>query len=246
MLLFISQVMQQPIVNTKPASVAPTCNATGAWAMDEGSGTTLHDSISGNTAGIIGTGVAWTANVIKSGATSPVWNSSTAAPATSTTLTNFNGSVPFSVGEWVVNSVAGPLIDASNVPGGTDQGWSLQLQGGTGFIHFYVTNTVSTNSVEVLGNITASTSSLAYVVATYDGSKTAAGVNLYVNGARNTNTVLHDNLTGSTAFASPVVFNGVTGFSSVGAGPQGYAEIYPCVLSGAKIASNFAAGPGIY
>ena len=69
------------------------------WKMDEGSGLILHDTSGVGNDATINTGgaVTWTANDIKSGATTPVWSGSGYATAASVLPTNFDGTQPFSV-----------------------------------------------------------------------------------------------------------------------------------------------------
>jgi hypothetical protein len=244
-LLLLSQVMQQPVVNTQPASSG--CAATAGWAMTEGTGGTFHDSIGTNNATQAGGGVTWTANAIKSGVSSPVWNTSTLATAASDALTNFDGTKPFSLSVWTVTNGFPSVLFGDANTSSNFQGWSLELQPGTGTLTLFINNLYPTNSITVTSTSNFATNTLTYIVATYDGSQKAAGVKMYLNGVQNAiGTVFEDNLTGSAASGLPVTFNSRSNGTTVGSGAKGFWEIYPCVLSQAQITANTAAGPGIY
>ena len=107
-------------------------NLVSAWGMAEGSGLTLHDSSTGgtNTATInAGASVVWTLNSLKTGVTSPVWQASGFASATSTTLDNFDGTTPFSVSCWFNSAAATAQAIMGNVDAlaGTFKGWEMGL-----------------------------------------------------------------------------------------------------------------------
>lgn len=236
-----------------PPTSGSSCVANGAWAMNEGSGLTLHDTSGNSNTATIDTGasVVWTANAIKSGVTSPVWAGGTGfALATSTTLTNFDGSTPFAVAAWINPTVIGDqtLFGTLDAIAGTYKGWELHIQAGDDAISFLLISDFPGSDYLYLQSSPALTvGTLNYVVATYDGSKTAAGVAIYLNGtALTTNSVGSPTLTGSAANGLPVRFasrsDGTFGYS----GPMAYAEVYPCLPPTTFWAANYAAGPGIY
>lgn len=242
--------MMQPITNDVHHSSGGTCTANSIWQMNEGSGLTLND-ISGNsnTATInTGSSVVWTANAIKSGVTSPVWAGGTGfALATSTTLTNFDGSTPFAVAAWINPTAIGDqtLFGTLDAIAGTYKGWELHIQAGDDAISFFVISNYPSDYLFIQSSPPPTVGGLNYVVATYDGSRTAAGVSIYLNGtALTTNSVGTPTLTGSAANGLPVRFgsrsDGTFGYS----GPMANAKVYPCLPPTTFWATNYAAGPG--
>lgn len=219
-----------------------------AWPMNEGSGLTLHDTSTGgtNTATInTGASVTWQSNAGLPG-TTPKWNGSGYGLATSTTLTNFDGTTPFSVAVWVnitsivQNSFAGTL----NASAGTFKGWELQ-SAPDGRVYFFLVNNFPSNSIEVFGNALP-TGTLHYVVATYDGSRTAAGVKLYIDGGLGILTTVNNSLSLSTANGLPARFGARNDGTAELTGAMAFAEVYNCALTSTQIATYAAAGPGIY
>lgn len=87
---------------------------------------------------------------------------------------------------------------------------------------------------------------LHYFVFTYDGSRTAAGVKIYVDGAVQTTTTLQDTLTGTLASGLPVTIARDINASNFFSGPMAFIQIVNTVWSAGKIAANFALGPAIY
>jgi hypothetical protein len=253
-LLMLGQVMQQPIVDTASGGLNPCLVS--AWAMNEGSGSTFNSfpGTPSNTATIGGGAVTWTANAIKSGVTSPVWTGSGGgAEATSTTLTNFSNTQAFSVSIWVNfadnNEIS--FMNTLNATGGTYQGWELEKQPSTSsqandLTAFLFNNYGSANYIQVSINTTISNSTLHYLVMTYSGSGTAAGVKLYVDGVQGTNIVVQDSLSATIASGIPVWFavrnDGTDPYNAA----SGYAEAYNCAITAGQISTYYAQGPGIY
>lgn len=234
---------------------APPTTSVSAWPMNEGSGLTLHD-ISGhnNTATISAAGaVTWQANAGLPGIT-PLWSGTGNAVASNVALTNFDGTAPFSVSAWInfpgglpASTFVGNLNASNNF-----QGWELstinasdQYDGLT----FYLINSYPTNAINVTQAFNNPlTVGLHYVVATYDGSQHAAGVNLYMDGVLQVIDIPPnpDTLTASSASGLPVTFGSRSDGSQELAMPMAFVEIYSSVLTQAQISSNFAAGPGIH
>jgi len=223
-----------------------------AWAMNEGSGLTLYDTSTGgtNTATInTGASVTWQSNAGLPG-TTPLWNGTGYALATSTTLTNFTGTTPFSVTAWVKLSALGTgetFISTLDASGGTFRGWELSKANtadGEG-LQFFLINTYSSNTLQVQGNA-AMTTGLSYVVATYDGSRTSAGIKLYINGANQSFSAPVNSLSATIASGLPVRFGARNNGSSELTGALAFAEVYNCVLTPTQITTYNAAGPGIY
>lgn len=240
--LLITHPIQRAVFFGQNVNTGPTCSAIAAWPMNEGSGLTLHDTIGGNTATIFGTGVTWQSNAGFPG-TTPKWNVSTAATTASTTQVNFDGTTPFTISLWENGSGTGTFL--STASGGTIPGW--ELESAASFVTFALSNSYPSNSIAVRGNVNInSPTGLHYIVVTYDGSRTAAGTKIYTDATLNTNTVLANTLTSTSAFGQPMYVNARTDSSLTNIAAMAFVEIYPCALSQAAITANSAAGPGIY
>lgn len=71
-----------------------------------------------------------------------------------------------------------------------------------GFLRFRMINTYSTNYCGVIGSVNVCTGVPVLVAVTYDGSSTAAGVKMYVNGVQDTGTSIEANTLSATIIAS--------------------------------------------
>lgn len=221
------------------------------WPMNEGSGVTLHDTSTGgtNTATVNNiSNITWGTHAGYPGS-SILWGTSAIAFATSTTLTNFTGTSPFSITVWA-DGDNGNTVYTSNMANSTSAqvGWVLwhhTVSAGHALLEFRLVNNLSTNAIIVNGstNFTGGTN---YIVVTYDGSQTAAGVKLYLNGALETNSVVQNNLSASAASGLAPAFNAFRDGSLPGGRVMGYGEFYNCALTSTLISTYNAAGPGIY
>jgi Concanavalin A-like lectin/glucanases superfamily len=233
--------------NSTPGGVALGSLSGAGWKMDEGSGLILHDSIGSNDATInTGPSVTWTANSIKSGVTSPVWNASGYALASNATPTNFDGTAPFSVAVWFkANAVGGQTLLGNMASASGFKGWSLEIQqtGGNFSPLFILINTSGSNQLGVLASTSYATGGLHYLVATYDGSRTAAGAKLYVDGSLVSVSGLFDSLTASTASGLPVRFGARDNATNKFNGAMAYDQIFNVALTSTQISAFFAAGP---
>ena len=230
-----------------------------AWPMNEGSGLTLHDTSTGgtNTATITNAGtVTWQTNTGFPG-TTPLWHAvGTGALATSTTLTNFTGTTPFSVSIWGRQGAGGgdglmsTLDTARRNPERMGNRYQYLTCGGGGFgseFTFTVSNTFPSNAIQVGSTNAVPSTGANYLVATYDGSGTTTGVKLYINGSLETNHVaVSGPLTATAANSLPVRIGSRNDGTFQAHAPEAFAEIYNCVLTSGQISTYNAAGPGIY
>jgi len=129
---------------------------------------------------------------------------------------------------------------------GSSQGFDLFV-GAVVAVGFFLTNNSSTNLIQIdfTGGVNPQDGNLHSIAVTYDGSKTAAGTHLYVDGTVRLNNVRHDTLTGSSASATPVSFAAIPPSSIPYTGALGYVAIYNCVLTGTQVATFNGLGPGI-
>lgn len=253
--LFNYKALGQSVITgryRKPAAGSSSPVTVSAWPMDEGSGLTLND-VSGNAnTALINTSaaLAWTPNIIKSGVTSPDWNAGAGyALAGNASLTNFDGTAPFSVGAWIDSTAAAPqcIVGTLN-PASSYLGWEVGLDasGGRAYAQVYINNTPGSNWIAVASTSSPVDGAVHYLAVTYDGSKHAAGVTIYVDGVATTTNITGDNLSSSAAsgFAARLCerADGTDGYFS----GIGYVQIVTGEWTAAQVATNFAAGPGIY
>jgi hypothetical protein len=236
------------------AALNPTI--VGAWPVNDGSGSTVAD-VSGNANNIAVAGTPlWQSNSGLPGTTifwqalcTPGCHANNFAQASSATLTNFTGSSAFSVAAWIATTATTSQVFLSTLKTtGNFQGWELGSDvTGPLRLSFYLINSVGGNTyLLVNGSTTLSTGALFYVVSTYDGSGSASGVKLYVNGVAETMTTVHNTFSGSAANAVPVLMGTRTDSTSPMSGPIAFAEVYSSVLTSTQVAAYYAAGPGIH
>ena len=221
-----------------------------AWPMNEGSGLTLHDvSGNSNTATISSAGeVTWQSNAGFPGIT-PLWNNNGNAVASSATLTNFDGTTPFSVGLWVSSTTTtqpAAYLSSLNATGGTFQGWEVSRDS-SGQVVFFLVNNYPSNAIQVNGPPSVNNASLHYIVVTYDGSRSGAtGVKIYVDGVSQTLTVAINSLSATSASGIPVAMAARQDFTTKYTGVMAFVKIVPFVWTGPQVATNFGKGPAIY
>jgi hypothetical protein len=217
------------------------------WPMTDGSGVSFADACgTSNTETTTAGTLTWGTNTGLPG-TTPTFSGTTYTSGANQTATNFTGATPFSVSSWVNNpgttaalqTVASTLNPASNFAG-----WETLIQAASGswMPGFSLISNVTGNIIAVNGTTTVSGSGTHYIVWTYDGSKTAAGVKMYVDGAIQSVTVVDDTLTGSAANTKPVSIGARTDGTDPFFGVIAYTRIYNRVLSQTDVTNYFAAG----
>ena len=116
---------------------------------------------------------------------------------------DFDGSTPFSISCWVKpNSLAASIFLGKSFAGPPYTGYTMVISGSK-FIVSLANSYSPDNALKVQNSLSLSISTWYNVIFTYDGSKTATGLNLYVNNSINTKTILNDNLTGSISSVNP-------------------------------------------
>lgn len=117
---------------------------------------------------------------------------------------SFERTIPFTIMCWVwINSaeIDGINIFSKNAGPSSYRGWSLFTRS-TGVLAFSITNNTETNEVYVYGTTSLRTGSWHNVAVTFDGSSSAQGVRLFVDGVEETKTVSVDNLNATTITAA--------------------------------------------
>lgn len=217
----------------------------GGWPMNEGSGTSFFDVVAANNATFT-SGITYGVVTGVGSLPVPIFAGTGHATAPSTTAYNFTGATPFSVSFWVKPtnvSAAHSLVSTISNSAGSNPGWGIDMNTG-GAIQFFLFQTPTTNGIGLFNttsSITAGT--VHHVMVTCDGSKTAAGVLIYVDGVSKTNTVSWNTLTGSAAGAQPLTFGGRADNSETMVGTIAYTRIFNRALTPTEVTTLFAAGP---
>lgn len=211
------------------------------WKMNEGTGTVAHDS-SPSTNDLTITNGGW------SGAVSPLTNMVTLSgtgnmESANNTNQNFDFNQPFSVSAWfeitttsVEQTLVGHLDTASNF-----RGWELDLNGfaSPASLTFLLISTYPSNLINVL--LTGISNAVLYnVVVTYDGSATAAGVKVYLNGVLHATSVVNDTLSATTQNSIPIFLGARNDGTNKLTGEIGPTYIWDRVLTSSEAASVFS------
>jgi hypothetical protein len=222
------------------------------WRGAEGSGTTFGNAGTDSTNVQTLTSVTWgsasgfTGNV-------PIYDGTTShAIAASATGTSFTSTQPWTACYWhnpTTYSGVSSVFALSNL--GTPLGWGVGEFGssvgapGSIFVYLYVdgSHNIAVNSI--LGGLTLTAGVAANVCVTYDGSKIAAGVSIYVNATKSGGIqVVSDTLgTGSMVSSNPMHIGDNVGENSFMNGAIGGVRIYNRVLSSAELTAIYNEGP---
>jgi hypothetical protein len=146
---------------------------------------------------------------------------------------DFTGTAPFSAMAWIRGGGQDATVIGDMIHGGTYTGWELHVgtnvngANSTGVVVWllsnYPSNAIQVNSaVNVLNNVWHQ------VAFTYDGSKTAAGVKVYVDGVASATTVGLNSLTGSLA-------NGAAAELDLGTRQNGAAHTFTGLIDEAAV-----------
>jgi hypothetical protein len=234
--------------------VAASTTLVAWWKMNEGSGYTLGDS-SGNSNPMTLAGNAnWqTLPAPYSTIQSVRWDNGVRNAAltsgTSAALLNFSRTQAWSASAWlcsITNPGYGFIIgnlDSTN----NYSGWALYYANGELLVQILHDN--STNYIAVTsstgGSIVTGGTTVFHLAATYNGSSTAAGVKIYINGVAVTTVVGTDGLTGAVTSTQP------TGMGTVPNQQYQYGlnaletdvRLYTGVLSSAQVSTLYSTGP---
>lgn len=254
LLLFLQgPVLPFPFV---PRAAALNPCIVGAWPMNEGSGLTLHDqSTNANTATLAATGHTWQSNTGLPGTTLLFTGGAgvLGAAAASSSPTSFTNTHAFSVSFWFIGNGAGPKFFLSTRDtAGTNQGWAIlnsSIAASPGIIQFSLVGTSAGNNINAQQNNATGYSQgvLHYAAVTYDGSSTAAGVQVYIDGVAKTMNTNTDTLSTTSANSIPLNFGQENnGTNKLTNDALAFVEVYNCAITAGFISSSFSAGPGIY
>jgi hypothetical protein len=198
---------------------AVDANHVGYWNFDDGTGTAATDlSSQNNTGTLVGgsTKLSWAGvNSTYSYAGS---NFARFSPGKKITLSNtsldFEKTQPWTVMSAVrTNRQGSTQMIFSNVKDSPFPGYEFWINP-SNHLHVRIINNISNNYIGVQGTTTVTDNNWHFVTATYDGSGTAAGVKIYLDGVAETTTVESDTLTGSIVGPGPFVIGNQTDWES--------------------------------
>ena len=121
---------------------------------------------------------------------------------------DFDGTEEFSVSIWLKKGAGtGTLLGKMSA---TFAGYALTTSNTVAT--FFHVNTLNTNEIRKTFTFSSILNTWSHVVLTYDGSQSAAGAKLYLNGSEIIGSTVNDSLTATTANTSALGFGGIPSF----------------------------------
>lgn len=214
------------------------------WPMNEGSGTTFFDQI--GTTNLTSTNVTYAVTTGLGASSVAQFNGAAFANAAAVDSTlNFSGTQPMTVAYWTnqssnnSGSVIGDLATGSSF-----QGWEVGTTGSVGSAtpNLLVVGAVGTNQMTAVSSAATGTGAQ-FVVYTYSGSLTLAGVRIYINGTSETLTDQTGTLTSGSTSTVPVYVGSRNNGTSFYTGALAYMRVWNQVLTPAQVTKLFSNGP---
>lgn len=213
------------------------------WPMNEGSGSTFHDSI--GTTNLTASNVVWGVTSGLGASAVALFNGSTTsavAGSVDSTL-NFNGTQPMTIAFWINPNGSASYTFAGNLQTSSSfQGWEATNTGpsGTGLL---VVGAVTTNQMTAVDNIPLVGTVPLFLVITYSGNLNVSGVKLYQNGVSETVSDSTGTLTSGSTSTQPFVVGARGNGSNFYSGAMAYMRVWNQVLTQAQVTALFALGP---
>ncbi|MFA6341008.1 MAG: LamG-like jellyroll fold domain-containing protein [Candidatus Paceibacterota bacterium] len=211
----------------------------GEWLFNEGANSAIDTSGAGNNA-VTATWPIWlqTGGYNNKGAYS--FNGSGYLDLPSTTNLNFERTNPFAISAWIkMTSSVGSIVSKMN-NSTPYTGYDVSMTD-DGKIMFFIINTVTTNEILVASIRTVNDDKWHHVAAIYDGSSSASGAKIYIDGSLSPVTTTYDLLTGSIVNAYHLHIGARTGGNNF-IGSIDDVRIYSSALSGSDIQKLYADG----
>ena len=155
---------------------------------------------------------------------------------------NYEYNEPFSVEFWMNTTAASGTLVSRKLSGGTGRGWAVGINLGNAYMEL---RRLSTNRIQVdTTGQTLGDGSWHHVVFTYDGSYSASGVTIYVDGSPSATSTTHDSLTGSIANTATMQFASLSNTDHF-AGRLDEIVIYDEAISSLIVTSRYNGGAGV-
>ena len=224
---------------------------TNYWRLNELAGTAAYDLGSGaTTLAYTGSPTLGATGALSNGTNTSVTFNGTSqyVVAPNNTIANYDRTNTFSGEAWVKIStvIYNPTIMGKMTNSGTYLGWAFNFDNSVGRLYFYLIKDASNNWMSVSSAAsTYADGAWHHVAFTYDGSSSASGVKMYVDGVQITTTTSQDSLTSSTLNAS-VAFAIASrgGANALFPGSIQDVALYSTVLSADRIKAHYNARYG--
>src|SRR3989338_3424805 len=239
-LIFAFYILALP----KQASAAVSnLGLVGYWSMNEGTGTVAGDASGNNNRGILTNGPTWVDG--KRGKALNFDGSNDFVNVANESNFDFERTQSFTLAAWVKRSSIGTydIIIQKNInDGSTYRGWAFQITSGNKLHVEILNNNAGGNLVSVDGGTSLSANVWYHALATYDGSSTASGIKMYLNGVLETNTVITNALSATILNNEAVRIANWSGDTSLFGGLIDEVRVYKRALSAAEIQSLYKSG----
>ncbi len=183
----------------------PISGLIGWWNFDEGSGTSAADSSGGGSTGTLINTPTWTTGGKINSALTFANASNNYVDVSNPANFAFERTNPFTLAAWVYRTSTvheNDIIAKMGAPSAWT-GYDLFLPASSSDITISLNNSSGSNAIAVSTTSAAvTTNAWHHIVETYDGSSTAAGVKIYVDGVLQPMTVNSDSLTASILVAT--------------------------------------------
>lgn len=158
-----------------------------------------------------------------------------------TDILDFERTDAFSVSLWFNASSTGVLI-GKGLGGGTFQGWIIHVNP-NGLLDFYLINNIGTNNY-ILSRIPIDYRDEIWhhLVITYDGSSTASGIEVYIDGVSKSPSIERDNLTGTIKNSVDAQISGREGANDLFNGSIDEVAIFNNTILTAQNVNNIYSG----
>jgi hypothetical protein len=220
------------------------------WGLSEGTGTTSANTTADSNT-LTHTGVTWAPATGFPASTANYNGTTSVSVAANATNTAFNGSTPFSVCLWLRPTTVAPsdqfVVSNFDNALSTVTGWGIEVSAAS--MRVYLVNTLPSNYITTItGGGPMAVNVTHFFCMTYDGSHTAGGLVLYIDGTVAPQVIFNNSFTadgGSMAVTNPVLIGAQrsgTGITSLYSGALCCVRIHNRVLSGSEITTLNALG----
>jgi sugar lactone lactonase YvrE len=256
----IESIAWTPVGNNTGDGETPysTTGLVGQWDFNETSGTTADNegscgaSCDGTLYGMTTTGrdvvaeSGWTSDNRRWGTGALMFDGTNDyVSAANNSLYDFERTEAFTLEAWFkstgrVGSTETQTIIGKMSNSSPYRGYDISFYNGV--LRFLIINTYDTNCIELYGGyVRVDDGKWHHVVATYDGSSSASGAKIYLDGEIYRTTAYRNNLTSTIVATTPVTIGSRTG-GAYFEGIVDSARIYSRELSASEIASNYQSG----
>ena len=160
-------------------------------------------------------------------------------------LYDFDRLSAYSIESWIKIDFADVAADFRTIIGKrslvSQAGWELRVQMTTGTLKFVMIESGATRQLNVNTTNVVADGTWVHVMMTTDGTGTAAGTNLYIDGVSDTIQIALDNLTGTILNTEDLNLGAISAsFKFIG--NIGYTRLWDKELSGAEVTTQYNSG----